>query len=136
MMRLRFLLTVTAMTGIAVAGRTAGDALRAGDRARRKIARTADVGKAMTPIETVQAHTAAHRSLGDAIEFARNSREALRQVDDYTAVFSKTELVGRRYIEQTMQLKLREQPFSVYLRFVSKRQKGREVIFVAGANDG
>ncbi|MBI3861891.1 MAG: DUF1571 domain-containing protein [Planctomycetia bacterium] len=74
-------------------------------------------------------------SLNEAIEFARARREKLRTVSDYTAIFSKTELVNERLISQTMDLKFRQQPFSVYVHGHSKRQPAREVIFVAGMND-
>lgn len=74
-------------------------------------------------------------SLDEAIEFARTRRERLKQLAGYTAVFSKTEFVNQRLISQTMDLKFREQPFSVYVRGHSKRQPAREVIFVAGKND-
>ena len=74
-------------------------------------------------------------SLGDAIAFALSRREKLNHVAGYTAVFSKTEFVSQRLISQTMDLKFREQPFSVYVRGHSKRQPAREVIFVTGKND-
>ncbi|MFN0052010.1 MAG: DUF1571 domain-containing protein [Planctomycetales bacterium] len=74
-------------------------------------------------------------SLDEAIAFARSRRARLSQVANYTAVFSKTELVDRRLISQTMDLKFRQAPFSVYLRVHSKRQPAREVIFVEGRND-
>lgn len=74
-------------------------------------------------------------SLGDAIEFARARRESLQHVTGYTAVFSKTEFVNQRLISQTMDLKFREQPFSVYVHSHSKRQPAREAIFVSGKND-
>ena len=38
-------------------------------------------------------------------------------------------------IEQTMQLKMRHKPFSVYLKFANPHS-GREVIYVDGHNDG
>jgi hypothetical protein len=86
------------------------------------------------PVLTSDNGIAMH-SVDDAIEFARARREKLRRVAGYTAVFSKTEFVARRLISQTMDLKFREQPFSVYVRGHSKRQPAREVIFVAGKND-
>jgi hypothetical protein len=75
-------------------------------------------------------------SLDEAIEFARGSRAALRDVRDYTAVFTKTECVDDRLITQTMDMKFRHQPFSVYLCRRWNGKPGREVLFVAGANDG
>lgn len=74
--------------------------------------------------------------LQEVIEFAAGSREALKDVKDYTAVFTKTELVGNRMVKQTMEMKFREKPFSVYFRFRSGQEAGREVIYVAGTNNG
>ena len=75
-------------------------------------------------------------TLDEALKFAETSRQALQEVKDYTAVFSKTELVGGRIAKHSMDMKFRQQPFSVYLRCRSKPDAGREVIFVAGENDG
>lgn len=70
------------------------------------------------------------------MEYADESREALQEVQDYTAVFSKTERIKNRVVSQTMELKFREKPFSVYFKFNSGPDAGREVIYVAGANNG
>ncbi|MSR59566.1 MAG: DUF1571 domain-containing protein [Planctomycetaceae bacterium] len=70
------------------------------------------------------------------MEFADESREALKEVKDYTAVFTKRELVKNRMVKQVMDVKLREKPFSVYFKFRSGDEAGREVIYVAGANNG
>jgi len=71
-----------------------------------------------------------------ALRLGEESREKVEALQDYTAVFTKTERVGDGIIEQTMDLKLRQKPFSVYVRFRSANERGREVIYVAGANDG
>jgi hypothetical protein len=73
--------------------------------------------------------------LAGVMEFAAESREALKDVKDYTAIFTKTELVGKHSVTQVMDMKLREKPFSVYFRYRSKHEEGREVIYVAGANN-
>lgn len=78
----------------------------------------------------------AAEQLAEALRLGEESREALDAIEDYTASFTKIERVGDGIIEQTMELKLRHQPFSVYLRFRSANERGREVIYVAGANDG
>ena len=61
--------------------------------------------------------------------------EAMDKVNDYTATFHKRELVGRKMVEAQMELKLRENPFSVYLKFLNP-SAGREVAYVNGQNDG
>jgi hypothetical protein len=73
--------------------------------------------------------------LDDAFEFVQPSIQALQKVNDYSAVFTKTELVHGRLLTQKMDMKFREKPFSVYFHGHSKRKAGREVIFVAGRND-
>lgn len=67
------------------------------------------------------------------LELAYESREAMKGVKDYQAQFIKQELIGRKLQKTTMHLKLREEPFSVYLLFADSN-KGREVIFVSGRN--
>lgn len=74
------------------------------------------------------------RSLDDAIKLGQESRAAYGKVQDYTAVFDKTEVVGSNLIEQSMDMKFRQKPFSVYLHCRSSKEKGREAIYVAGAN--
>lgn len=62
----------------------------------------------------------------------RESQEALSKIDDYTAQFTRKELVKRRLVSQSMEMKYRHKPFSVYLRFTSPDEAGREVIYVDG----
>ena len=64
---------------------------------------------------------------------AYKAREALKNINDYEADFIKREHIGRKLLTTTMKLKLREKPFSVYLRFVEPNG-GREVIYVEGKN--
>lgn len=73
--------------------------------------------------------------LATGLHMAADSLDALDSVHDYTATFHKNELVGQNRISQRMSLKLREKPFSVYLRFEAPAE-GREVIYVDGQNDG
>ena len=65
----------------------------------------------------------------------QNALNSLEGVQDYSARFIKREMIGRNMIETHMDLKLREEPFSVYLKFV-KPHGGREVIYVKGQNNG
>jgi hypothetical protein len=75
-------------------------------------------------------------TLDDALKFGTRSRAAVSSVADYTAVLTKTELVGGALTTQTMDVKCRSQPFSIYLANHRRGGKGREVIYVAGANNG
>lgn len=73
--------------------------------------------------------------LAPALGQAKATLEAVSKLKDYTATFFKDELVGKSHVVQQMTLKLRETPFSVYLRF-QKDLDGREVIYVDGKNEG
>lgn len=73
--------------------------------------------------------------LTPAIAAARESLESLKGVKDYSAVFSKKERMKDRVIHTQMEMKFREAPFSVYLKFVDLHA-GREVIYVDGKNKG
>lgn len=70
-----------------------------------------------------------------ALQRAYAAREAVSQLKDYEAVFLKREVIGRKLLKTTTQLKVREEPFSVYMKFVEPNP-GREVLFVSGRNDG
>jgi hypothetical protein len=61
-----------------------------------------------------------------------------KNVKDYTCVIVKQERIGGTLNPpEYMAAKIRQQPFSVYLKFLRPdSEKGREVMYVAGANDG
>lgn len=60
----------------------------------------------------------------------------LSMVPDYTATFCKQERIGDELGEpQVIRIKLRHEPFSVYMKWYSG-DKGRELIYVDGRNDG
>lgn len=69
-----------------------------------------------------------------ALRLANDSLTALEGVKDYRATFIKREQIGRKLLDSRMELKLREDPFSVYLKF-QQPHAGREVIYVQGQND-
>lgn len=57
--------------------------------------------------------------------------------DSYTALLTRRErLKGRMQPEEQMVFKFRQQPWSVYFKWVGNEHKGREVIFVKGQHDG
>lgn len=95
--------------------------------------------KGASPSNAVPAATDAQgdeHPLLKAMEYASASREAVKEIKDYSAIFTKTELINGRMLKQVMEIKVREKPFSVYLRNRSGKEAGREVIYVAGANRG
>ena len=65
------------------------------------------------------------------LQEAYKARESLKLVKDYEAEFVKRELIGRRVQKTTMKLKLRVEPFGVYLKFIDANA-GREVIYNEG----
>jgi hypothetical protein len=74
-------------------------------------------------------------TLRDVIALVEESRAALQDVRDYTAEFTKDELIRGRLRTQVMDIKVREQPFSVYLRYHSQKEAGRQALFVEGRDD-
>lgn len=70
-----------------------------------------------------------------ALSLVRECQERFAKVQDYTAVFLKQEMVGRTLLpQQFMEAKFREQPRSVYLKWMQP-DEGREVIYVEGQNN-
>jgi len=77
--------------------------------------------------------------LDPAIALANKVLENLKKnVKDYTCIIAKQERTGDTLGEQEFMIaKIRQDPFSVYLKFLKPDDaRGREVIYVAGANDG
>jgi hypothetical protein len=82
------------------------------------------------------------QALARGLQMARDALVTIEAVDDYTCTFAKRErarnIFGKEVLTDfTMSLKIRHQPFSVYLRFESPEGKrGTEAIYVEDANDG
>lgn len=73
--------------------------------------------------------------LEQPIKIVTASLEKMKQIGDYEADLTKKEIVGKRAITHQMRIKIRHEPFSVYLYFKDP-SKGREVLYVEGQNDG
>lgn len=73
-----------------------------------------------------------------ALKWAYRSIEGAREVKDYSCTFCKRERVeGELREHEYMFMKVRHQPFSVYMYFLGPAGlRGQEVIFVEGKNDG
>ena len=84
------------------------------------------------------AAAAGEHPLTPMIRWAKSLRGDLAAIKDYTATLIKRERVGKQVLgPEHMALKLRQKPFSVYLRFLAPADmRGREVIYVDGRNDG
>ncbi|MDA7503851.1 DUF1571 domain-containing protein [Planctomicrobium sp.] len=72
--------------------------------------------------------------LTPALQLGTASLKALEEVKDYSATFTKREQIGRKMVDAQMEMKLRHDPFSVYMKFL-KPGAGREVLYVEGEND-
>ncbi|MFN5287850.1 MAG: DUF1571 domain-containing protein, partial [Planctomyces sp.] len=78
--------------------------------------------------------TGAEHPLKPALRVARDAHRRVLQMSGYECIFAKKEVVDDDLISQKMKLKIRHEPFSVYMLFQDPRE-GREVIFVSGQND-
>ncbi len=71
------------------------------------------------------------------IEPAREALKHLQSVHDYSCTLHARERVDGSLRTAQLQVKVREEPFSVYVRHLApKRLAGTECIYVAGANNG
>lgn len=92
---------------------------------------------AVTTVPTptaVKGAPAAKHPLLPAIEIAKQNRKVAVALKDYAATFSKRERIGRQLLQQTMFMKFRAEPMSVYMKFLAPNA-GREVLYVAGQNN-
>ena len=71
----------------------------------------------------------------DLEQIFRQSEQVLAGVDNYTALFHKQERVrGKLLPAEKVALKFKK-PFQVYMKWVAEPHKGRETLFVEGANE-
>ena len=73
--------------------------------------------------------------LENAIRVAQTARRRVLDAEDYKAVLTKREVVGRRMISKRYFVKVRHEPFSIYMRTMEP-DTGCEVIYVDGRNEG
>ncbi len=71
------------------------------------------------------------------LQWARNRLDTMSEIQDYSCTFVKRGRIDGELGEyESAYLKVRHQPFSVYMDFLGpKKLKGREVIYVNGRND-
>lgn len=91
------------------------------------------LGEDAPVIARIEAAPQSH-PLVPALRMAHECHQSLAEVDDYTSVFVKKELIGRQLLESSMELKVRHNPFGVYLKFIDPHE-GRQVLYVPGRND-
>jgi Protein of unknown function (DUF1571) len=136
----RFVLTAIATLLVSVTWACADDPVKPADGIKSgDVPKTARI-EAPTTVASNASDTPADPPIDPAhplylpLQEAYKAREALTSVKDYEAVFVKREQIGRKLMKTTMNLKLRQEPFSVYLKFVDANA-GREVIYVEGRNN-
>ena len=70
-------------------------------------------------------------------ELLKSGRERFGQIPAYSATFIKRERIGAEVTDlTTMELKVRHQPFAVYLKWLEGPGLGREILYPDGADDG
>ncbi len=89
--------------------------------------------EAQTQVAARIAETPQSHPLMPALKVGHKALTTLDNVTDYEAIFVKKEVVKGQRIEQRMQIRFREKPFSVRLKFIEPNQ-GREVLYIDGRN--
>ncbi|MBS0208178.1 MAG: DUF1571 domain-containing protein [Planctomycetes bacterium] len=76
--------------------------------------------------------------LNPVLRWARAELADIKQIRDYSAILVRRELVHGRLREcERIQMKVRHEPFSVYLRFLAPvAVKGQECLYVVGQHNG
>ncbi len=70
------------------------------------------------------------------LDILKRADQRLQGVRDYTATFRKQErMKGKLGPLQTLHMKLRNDPFAIYLKFLAPK-KGKEVLYGVGLHDG
>jgi hypothetical protein len=71
----------------------------------------------------------------DPMQMIYSCREAYKSVKDFTATILRRERVkGELCSQETIFMKFRNNPFSIYMQWVKEPHKAREVIYVEGQN--
>ena len=95
-----------------------------------------DINSAICPLKIRQAHQGEH-PMGPLLEWAVASRKIyLSKIQDYTCTMVKKERQGKTIEPNRIFMKVKEQPFSVYMRFEEpKARAGQEAMYVQGQNN-
>jgi hypothetical protein len=76
--------------------------------------------------------------MDEPLRLIAEARKSFQSIKDYTCIFVKREHIGGTLQpENQINMKVRNQPFSVYLKWLAPRsQVGQEACYVAGKNNG
>ncbi len=98
---------------------------------------TTDSSESVAAIgNAVAAQSPSQVALERKVSLLQKGLEHLKNVPDYTAQFYKQEMINDTLSdEQCMFMKVRHEPFSVYLKWL-EGDRGREALYVDGQNDG
>ena len=89
-----------------------------------------------TPYQKQEPQAGEH-PLVPVLKWAKAGRPKIAELKDYTALLIKQETVnGEKQAAQAMELKVRHEPFSVYLKFRYPQDvAGQQVIYIKGQNN-
>ena len=94
-------------------------------------------GKGSQQSPGAQAALQGERALLMNLLLLERGHRKLSRIPDYTATFVKRERINGVLGEsQTMQLKVRHKPFSVYMKWLKGGDEDRELLYVEGQNGG
>jgi hypothetical protein len=102
--------------------------------------RYADASQSIVQASGLAQHSVDHQSvelLQRICALLKSGRQQFGQFPAYSATFTKRERIGADLAElTTLELKVRHQPFAVYLKWLEGRGVGKEVLYHEGENDG
>jgi hypothetical protein len=95
-------------------------------------------GGAQNPPSVAPVAAVANRPLDVPLRLIAQARQSYQAINDYSCLFIKRErLRGQVQPENVIDMRVRTNPFSVYLRWVKPPPSaGQEVCYVAGRNNG
>jgi hypothetical protein len=95
--------------------------------------------RTICPALFLLAAMAAHRDVvagPDPEKWLAGAQAAYAKSRSYTAIFHKQQRVGGELLaDQTILLKCRKKPFSLYMKWLTEPFKGSELLYVAGWNE-
>jgi hypothetical protein len=94
------------------------------------------LGSPLFAFAALVAHASAAAGV-DPLQWLGEAEAAYDRVGTYTAIFHKQQRVaGELLPEETILLKCRRKPFSLYMKWIDEPYKGSELLYVAGWNEG
>jgi hypothetical protein len=100
---------------------------------KRQLLLMALLGLCPVPRMAIAQSQSREHPLIPAIQLAESSLKILQQIPDYEATLIKQEMVNGRLISQRIAMRLREEPFSVYMCY-EEPNAGREILYSQGQN--